>query len=213
MISSVAASIRLLLGFALLASPAHISIGAGSSRSPTAQTATSQTTRSSPIESLDGTLTLITDLLSRGRGIEAENVARALLARLESISGRDSLEVAKVLDLLSRAVRRSSNVSADEKRDLGERAVRIKEQVLGPWHPDLATSLTNLAIQRTLEADPDRARPLFERALAIREKAFGPNHLSVAATRQSLAGLLMTLRDDAGASTLLERALRIVEAI
>jgi CHAT domain-containing protein/tetratricopeptide (TPR) repeat protein len=138
-------------------------------------------------------------------------VARALLARVESTRGRDALEVAEVLDLLGRAVRRSSKVKEEEKREFAERAVAIKEKVLGPWHPDLATSLTNLAIQRTLAADPASGRMHLERALAIREKAFGPDHVWVAATLQSLAGLLMTVRDDAGAKTLLERALRIRE--
>ena len=67
-------------------------------------------------------------LLDRGRGIEAENIARALLARVESIAGRDALEVADVLDLLGRAVRRSSKVREEEKRAVAERAVAIRER-------------------------------------------------------------------------------------
>jgi CHAT domain-containing protein/tetratricopeptide (TPR) repeat protein len=175
----------------------------------TPQTAVVQNT--SPIRGFADSLEMIRDLLNRGRGIEAENVARALLARVETIRGRDVLEVAEVLDLLGRAVRLSSKVKDEEKRELAERAVAIKENVLGPSHPDLAISLTNLAIQRTLAADPASAKPLLERALAIREGALGPDHVSVAATLQTLAGVLMTVRDDAGARTLLERALRIRE--
>ena len=152
---------------------------------------------------------MITDLLDRGRGIEAENIARALLARVESTRGRDVLEVAEVLDLLGRAVRRSSKVTNEEKTEFAERAVAIKEKVLGSRHPDLATSLINLGVQRTLAGDPAAARPLLERALDIREATLGPDHLLVAGALQSLAGLLMTLHDDAGAKALLERAQRI----
>ena len=131
---------------------------------------------------------------------------------MESTRGRDVLEVAEVLDLLGRAVRRSSRVQEEEKREFAERAVAIKESVLGPAHPELATSLINLGVQRTLAGDPAAARPLLERALAIREAAFGPDHLLVAGALDSLAGLLMTLRDDDGAKALLERAQRTREA-
>ncbi len=161
---------------------------------------------------LADSLATITDLLTRGRGIEAENLARAVLARVEDVRGGDSLEAAEVLDLLGRAVRRSSKVTNEEKAQLAERAVAIKEKLLGPWHSSLATSLTNLALQRTLAADPAGGKPLLERALAIREKAFGPDDVSVAATLGSLAGVLMTLRDDAGAKAVLERTLAIREA-
>ena len=54
-----------------------------------------------PMPGFDAALEMITGLLNRGRGIEAEIVARALLARVESVRGRDVREVADVLDLLS----------------------------------------------------------------------------------------------------------------
>ena len=75
---------------------------------------------------------MITELLDRGRGIEAENVARALLARVESTMGRDVREVADVLDLLGRAIRRSSKVTNEEKTELAERAVAIRAKASGP---------------------------------------------------------------------------------
>src|SRR5262245_12109249 len=113
-----------------------------------AQTAVVQST--SPIRGFAESLEMIRNLLDRGRGIEAENIARALLARVESSRGPDALEVAQVLDLLWRAVRRSSKVKDEEKREIVERAVAIKERRLGPAHPDLATSLINLGVQLTL---------------------------------------------------------------
>ena len=102
----IAASV---VGFAALAStfPSDITAQTAVVRSP------------SPMPGFADSLKLITDLLDRGRGIEAENVARALLARVESVMGRDVLEVADVLDLLGRAIRRSSKVT-----DRGEESGR-----------------------------------------------------------------------------------------
>jgi CHAT domain-containing protein/tetratricopeptide (TPR) repeat protein len=167
----------------------------------------------SPIPGFADSLYVIGDLLERGRGIEAENICRALLARVETVRGRDVLEVADVLDLLGRAVRRSSKVSEEEKRAIAERSLAIREHQLGPAHPDLATSLLNVGVQRALGGDPAGARPSLERALAIREAAFGPDHVLVAGALQSLAGLLLTLHDDARALGLLERALEISEQL
>jgi CHAT domain-containing protein/tetratricopeptide (TPR) repeat protein len=199
----VAILISLLIGFAAFINTNRSAVSA--------QAAVVQST--SPIPGFARSLETIRGLLDRGRGIEAENVARVLLARVESIRGPDALEVAEVLDLLWRAVRRSSKVKEEEKREIVERAVAIKEKTLGPTHPDLATSLINLGVQRTLAGDPAAATPLIERALAIREAAFGPDHVSVADALIKLGGLLITLHDDEGAKVLLERAQRIRETV
>ena len=201
--SLVAVLRRLLIVCAALVS--------GHSSTLAAQVAGVQTT--TPIPGFDASLQMITELLDRGRGIEAENVARALLAKVERSMGRDVREVAEVLDLLWRAVARSSKVKQEEKRAIVERAVAIKERTLDPAHPDLATSLINLGVQRALAGDPVAAKPLLDRALAIREAAFGPDHVLVATVLTKLGGLLIALHDDAGAKELLERAQRIRETV
>jgi CHAT domain-containing protein/tetratricopeptide (TPR) repeat protein len=191
----------LLIGLAALAStnPSAVS----------AQTTGAHST--SPVRGFADSLQMITDLLDRGRGIEAENVARALLVRIESSRGPDAIEVAEVLDLLYRAVCRSSKVKEEEKREIVERAVTIKERTLDPLDPDLATSLINLGLQRTLAGDPAGGKPPLERALAIREAVFGSDHPSIITPLTKLAGLRMTLHDDDGAKVLLERAQRLRE--
>jgi tetratricopeptide (TPR) repeat protein len=92
-----------------------------------------------------------------------------------------------------------------------ERALAIREKVLGPEHPDTATSLNNLAVllqdQRNLAA----ARSLLERALAIREKVLGPEHPDTGLSIDNLAWLLQDQLDLATARPLLERALAITE--
>ena len=58
---------------------------------------------------------------------------------------------------------------------LFQRALAIREKVLGPEHPDTAHSLNNLAgLYRTTGAYA-QAEPLYQRALAIHEKVLGPS--------------------------------------
>ena len=61
-------------------------------------------------------------------------------------------------------------------RPLLKGALAIHEKILGPEHPDTATSLNNLAGLYHAEGQYARARPLFERALTIKEKVLGPEH-------------------------------------
>jgi CHAT domain-containing protein len=155
---------------------------------------------------------MLTDILDRGGGIGAEWFARDLLARVESIKGPDALEVAQVLDLLLRPGPGLPEIRAREKRAMAERAVAIKERTLGPVHPELETSLSNLGVLLIIGGDPAAAKPLLERVLAIREAAFGPDHSLVGEALHSLGWLALIMDDDDRAKVLLERAQRIQEA-
>ena len=98
-------------------------------------------------------------------------------------------------------------------RPLKERALAIYEQVLGPEHPDTATSLNNLALLLEAQGDLAGAQPLFERALAIDEKVLGPEHPDTATPLSNLALLLKAQGDLPRAWPLIERALAIREKV
>ena len=71
-----------------------------------------------------------------------------------------------------------------------ERALAIREKVLGPEHSDAATIVHNLA---TLYQDQGRyagAGPLCRRAFAIQQKTLGPEHPHVAQSLDNYAALL-----------------------
>jgi tetratricopeptide (TPR) repeat protein len=53
---------------------------------------------------------------------------------------------------------------------LAQQALAIRERTLGPNHPDVATSLTNLALLYASQRRYAEAEPLYRRALAIRAK-------------------------------------------
>jgi tetratricopeptide (TPR) repeat protein len=70
-------------------------------------------------------------------------------------------------------------------------ALAIRENTLGPNHPDTAAALNDLALLLKEKGDYDGAEPLYRRALAIREKALGPNHPDTAHSLTNLGLLLV----------------------
>jgi len=97
----------------------------------------------------------------------------------------------------------------DEDPEAYERELSQREAELGPEHPDVAESLSNLAILYNQQGQHEKALPLYERALAIWERTQGPDSSDVAHTLTDLAVLhLEQGRDDEG-RPLLERALEI----
>ncbi len=160
---------------------------------------------------VDGDLDSVRLLLEKGRYVEAEAAARSLLVKVEGASGRDSLEAAGVLDLVVEAALSIGKSEDPETRVLAERALSIKEKVLGPDHPEFAKSLTNLGFVLQTMGDLGGARELLERALAIREKALGPRHPETAASLDAIADVLQTTVDYQRARELYERSLAIKE--
>ena len=76
--------------------------------------------------------------------------------------------------------------------------LRSKEKLLGPDHPEVATTLNNLALLRKSQDRPAEAEALYRRALSIFERALDPSHPSVVACRENLARLLKGRHDVRG---------------
>jgi tetratricopeptide (TPR) repeat protein len=84
---------------------------------------------------------------------------------------------------------------------LYQRALAIREQQLGPQHPNTATSLNNLAALYKNQGKDKQAEPLYQRALAIDEHALGPQHPDTQTIRANYARLLRTMgREDEAAA-------------
>jgi tetratricopeptide (TPR) repeat protein len=92
-----------------------------------------------------------------------------------------------------------------------ERALAIRENLLGPEHPGTASSLNNIGGLFQDQWDAALARRYYERALAIREKVLGPEHPDTAQSLNNLGFLLWSVDDFAGARPYYERALAIRE--
>ncbi len=76
---------------------------------------------------------------------------------------------------------------------LFQRALTIYEKVLGPEHPETASTLNNLALLYAVQGKDEKAELLFQRALAIREKVFGPYHPFTKRTRDNYTNLLQKM--------------------
>jgi tetratricopeptide (TPR) repeat protein len=94
---------------------------------------------------------------------------------------------------------------------VSERALALRERLLDPDHPDVATSLNNLAELYRIQGRYDAAAPLYQRALALRERALGPDHPDVATSLNNLALLYHDQGRYAEAEPLYQRALAIHE--
>jgi len=100
-----------------------------------------------------------------------------------------------------------------EAEPLFQRALEIRERVLGPQHPDMANSLNNLANLYSDQGKYEQAEPLYQRALAIMERMQGPEHPD---TTQSLNNLAIHYRHQGKyeqAEPLYQRALAIRECV
>ena len=68
-----------------------------------------------------------------------------------------------------------------------KRSLAIRERTLGPDHPDVAISLSNLAGLYDKEGRYAEAEPFYQRALTIGENALGNDHPDVALLLSNLA--------------------------
>jgi CHAT domain-containing protein len=94
---------------------------------------------------------------------------------------------------------------------LAEKALAIREKVLGKEHPDVAQSLNNLAVLYKSQGNYSKAEPLLVRALAIREKVLGKEHPDVATSLNNLALLYWSQGDITRTTDFLTRGLAIEE--
>ena len=95
-----------------------------------------------------------------------------------------------------------------EAETLAKRAMGIHERVLGPDHPNTASTLNILASLYRILGQHDLAEPLYKRALKIRERVLGPDHPDTAASLNNLAYLYRILGQHDLAEPLYKRAWR-----
>jgi CHAT domain-containing protein/Tfp pilus assembly protein PilF len=92
-----------------------------------------------------------------------------------------------------------------------ERALEIRERVLGPDHPDVAVALNGLGRLHRSKGDQAKAESIFQRALSICEKSFGPENPAVTDSLSNLGHLYRSQADYARAEAMFQRALAILE--
>lgn len=122
-----------------------------------------------------------------------------------------SEELKEAERLINRAGELYREGKYSEAIPLAESALAIRERVLGPDHPDVATVLGGLAEIYRASGNYEKPGPLFERALAINEKALGPDQPDLAISLNNLAEFYRIQGEYEKAEPLYQRALAIFE--
>jgi tetratricopeptide (TPR) repeat protein len=146
----------------------------------------------------------------RGPGTRETVVAGAWLAQGKPAQPPTG---AQVEELIRQANALKAKGAYGEAAGLWEQILAIVEQLLGPEHPDTATSLNNLALLYRKQGRYGEAEPLYKRSLAIREKVLGPEHPDTATSLNNLAGLYEAQGRYGDAEPLYKRSLAIYEKV
>jgi len=101
----------------------------------------------------------------------------------------------------------------DPAQTLLEKALETRIKTLGPEHPAVAETLSNLGTVVWRKGDLARAKSLQEQALGIREKRLGPESKEVASSLHNLGNLNWSQGNYKEARRLLERSLAIREKV
>ena len=95
----------------------------------------------------------------------------------------------------------------DDAEHSFERALRLRRELRGEMHPEVAESLERLAFLRHLQYELDEAETLSRRTLEMRRSLYGERHREVAVSLHNLAEVLATQGRTAEAEPLFAEAL------
>ena len=128
-------------------------------------------------------------LVAEKRLEEAERLARRLLTEAERTFGAESLPAAEAIDALQFVQwhSRKEGWNGDEAMRRVERAVRIKERILGPRHLDVAFSLSVLLEILLRREEWSEAEVVALRVVNIRESLLGQDSVLLARAVSRLA--------------------------
>ncbi|MGH9870396.1 MAG: tetratricopeptide repeat protein [Candidatus Polarisedimenticolia bacterium] len=150
-------------------------------------------------------------LIDAGKLKEAEEKGRLYLATLERERPSDGPAIGTIIDRIVEAAWRAGRYKDPELLSLAERAVRIKEEKLGPVHRDLILSLTNLGNIHNMNSRYADARTIYERSVSVAEKSLGVDDPWVALQLNNLGGVCLRMGDHATAEACFRRSLAIRE--
>jgi CHAT domain-containing protein/Flp pilus assembly protein TadD len=179
----------------------------------------------------------IDQLYTAGKFAEAQAPAKELLALRQRVQGEghwEAADAARRLQTLRQAARLPAaqqqalaglaplDAKAQELRAQGQYAkaepllrkvLAVREELLGPKHPDTATTYHNLASNLAAQGKAQEGEPLLHKALAVREEVLGPRHPETAFTCDSLAFNLDAQGRAKEAEPLYRKALAILEEV
>lgn len=138
-------------------------------------------------------------------------VCRRLLAHALLLSETQIVPVWVALLCNQVGVYLGARANYSEAEPLYRRSLEIREQQLGPEHPEVAASLNNLAELLRSQGKFVEAEPLYRRSLETWGQQLGQEHPAVATGLNNLAALLVSQGKHVEAVPLYRRSLEIRE--
>ncbi|MBD2202795.1 CHAT domain-containing protein [Calothrix sp. FACHB-1219] len=129
------------------------------------------------------------------------------------LSAQQSAALAEAEELNQQAVKLYRQGKYGEAIPLAEKALAIREKILGKEHPLVAQGLNNLAALYQSQGNNAKAESLYLRSLAIQEKVLGTEHPKLANSLNNLAALYREQGNYAKAEPLYLRSLAIYEKV
>ena len=136
---------------------------------------------------------------ANGSYSDAESTLLLALGEAEAFGSND-LRLAVTVDALARVYETQNRYAEAEPHY--RRALAIREQVLGPAHPDVASTLYRLASSYRAQHRDGDAEPLYRRAVAIWEQARQLSQPDVASAVDNLLSIYDSRGDYAAAAPL-----------
>lgn len=141
---------------------------------------------------------------------QCERVLPHVLLRLQNTgTSEESLSLASLASKMAQYLGERGQYAT--ATSLLQRALRIREHVLGQEHLEVATLLSHLASLSYQQGRYAQAERLYQRVLRTREQALGPDHLEVASVLAGMARLYVQQGRYTEAEHVHHRALRIQE--
>jgi tetratricopeptide (TPR) repeat protein len=112
---------------------------------------------------------------------------RQQLATFEGAWGSEHYDVAINLNNLAALLYQKGQLA--EAETLYQRALTLKQKLLGRDHPDVGVTMQNLAVLCAATGRVEAAMALYHRALAVFKATLGPRHPSLITCADNLAVL------------------------
>ena len=167
-----------------------------------------------PASKLDNALVLpLCALVDQGHYQDAEAMTLELLPEVEAEWGKNSLETAEILDVLTEALWRGGKATDAATLEYANRALEIRQSQLGHDHPIVADSLVEKANVLKKRAEIDDAEKLLKRAIAVYGRVYGKGDSHVAMALNNLGTLYHdTDRYDSSRESL-QKAIELYEGL
>jgi tetratricopeptide (TPR) repeat protein len=179
----------------------------------------------------------IEELCRSGTFAEAVGPAEELLALRQRVQGADhwqTVNASQQVQFLRQALRLPAAKQATlveaaealakalalhkegkyrEAEPLFRKALAVREEVLGPRHPETAVSCNYLAYNLLAQGLAREAEPLFRKALAVRAEVLGPRHAETAQSYNNMAANLQAQGLAREAEPMYRKSLAIYEEV